>query len=654
MPSTSSTTGPSQSPRPPGPVAEPKHTNPAFTAPPTDTTRPTLRGTFGMVSSTHWLGTACAQAVIERGGNAFDAAVAGAFVLHVVEPHLNGPGGDMTAIISAASDGTAGPQVVMGQGPAPAAATIEHYGGQGLEMVPGAGALAAAVPGAVDAWLLLLADYGSWELADVLDYAIGYARDGHPPTARVCATIAAVQELFTEHWPSSAAVWLPEGRVPGEHGLLRNPAYARTLERLVEAGADASDRVARIQAARTEWKSGFVARAAGDFVKSVHRHSSGTDHAGVVTAADFAGFSARFEPALSIEFRGVTVAKTGPWGQGPVLLQTLAILDGFDDGHLDPSTVRGAHTILEALKLAMADRDAYYGDPDEADRVPMAVLLSADYAASRRALIGERASAEYRPGSIVGFTAYRPPLRTAAEFGAESAGRPVPAEKAGRRGRPGQPGGRFGGPGTGEPTVDSSGETRGDTCHIDVVDRWGNMIAATPSGGWLQSSPVIPELGFCLGTRLQMTWLDEDAPSALRPGRRPRTTLTPTMLLSNDLPLAVLGSPGGDQQEQWQLLYLLRTIVGGYSPQQAIDAPALHTTSLAGSFWPRTWEPGGAVVEDRLGEDVIAGLAARGHVVTRAGSWALGRLCVAGRIPDSGTFYAAANSRGMQGYAAGR
>src|SRR5690606_19329382 len=213
--------------------------------------------------------------------------------------------------------------------------------------------------------------------------------------------------------------------------------------------------------------------------------------------------------------------------------------------------------------------------------------------------------------------------------------------------------------GVGEPTVSPTGDRRGDTCHIDVVDRWGNMISATPSGGWLQSSPTIPELGFALGTRLQMMWLEEGAASSLAPGRRPRTTLTPTLVLRDGQSVTALGSPGGDQQDQWQLLYLLRTIVGGYSPQQAIDAPAFHTRSMPDSFWPRTWDPARAVVEDRLGEDglggdVIAELERRGHPVTRAGAWSLGRLSAVTRDPATGLLGAAAHPRGMQGYAGGR
>ncbi|WP_193509129.1 gamma-glutamyltransferase [Cryobacterium sp. BB736] len=591
-----------------------------YTPPRAFTTRPTLTGSFGMAASTHWIATASAQAVLERGGNAFDAAVACGFVLHVVEPHLNGPGGDLVGIFATAEQPGI-PVVLMGQGPAPAGATIEHYRAEGLQLVPGSGALAAAIPGAVDAWLLLLRDHGTWELADVLAFAIGYARDGHPLLERVSATIGRVAELFTEHWPSSAEQWMPDGAVPAPGALVRNEALARTYERLASSAGDT--REARIDAARAQWREGFVADAIDAFVRTPHRHSTGADHAGVIRASDLAGWQASYEPAVTLDFRGHTIAKAGPWSQGPALLQSLAILDGFGDERLDPSTGLGAHTILEAQKLALADREAYYGDTGD---VALERLLSPENAAERRALITDAASHELRPGRVAGRSPFVPELRTA---GASAAG-------------------------AGEPTVSRTGETKGDTCHIDVIDRWGNIVAVTPSGGWLQSNPTIPELGFCLGSRLQMTWLIPDAPSSLVPGRRPRTTLTPTLILRDGRAVGALGSPGGDQQDQWQLPYLLRTIVGGYEPQQAIDAATLHTTSFPDSFWPRTWVPGGAVVEDRLGDEVIGELEARGHVVTRAGDWTLGRLSTAGLDPETGLLYAAANPRGNQGYAAGR
>lgn len=591
----------------------------SFVPPPAFTTRPTITGTFGVSASTHWLATAAAQAVLERGGNAFDAVVAGGFVLHVVEPHLNGPGGDLVGIFATAEHlGT--PVVLVGQGPAPQRASIAHYRAEGLDLVPGAGGLAAAVPGAVDAWLTLLRDHGTWEVADVLAYAIGYARDGHPLLAQAATTIGRVASLFTEHWPTSAALWMPQGRVPEAGTILRNPAYAAVLERLIAAGSGIrgpGERAGRIDAARREWKS-RVGESAARFLATPHRHSDGADHAGVIEAADIAAFEAGYEDAVSIEFRGHTIAKAGAWTQGPALLQTLRILDGCAE--VDPSTEQGAHTILEALKLALADRDAYYGDGD----LTLGTLLSEEYAASRRALIGAEASHTWRPGDLPGRTPHRPALR--------SADGSVPQ-------------------GIGEPT-------RGDTCHIDVTDRWGNMVAVTPSGGWLQSSPTIPELGFCLGTRLQMMWLDAASPAALHPGRRPRTTLTPTLVLREGRAVMALGTPGGDQQEQWQVPVLLRMLAGGYSPQEAIDAPSMHTTALIDSFWPRGWNPAGVVVEDRLGDEVIEGLSARGHEVTRAGDWALGRVSAVGRTALPGEqaalLWAAANPRGMQGYAAGR
>ena len=597
-----------------------------FTPPSGFTTRPTLEGAFGMAASTHATATAVAQAVLERGGNAFDAVVAGGFVLHVVEPHLNGPGGDLVGIFHTAD--ASAPTVLMGQGPAPAGATIAHFTGEGLDLVPGAGGLAAAVPGAVDAWLVLLRDHGTWELGDVLSFAIGYARDGHPLLPAAATTIARVAELFRESWPTSAAQWMPDGEIPAAGALVRNPAYAAVLERLAAAGAGAGDRQQRIDAARREWKTGLVAQAASAFLARAHRHSSGTDHAGVITPDDFAGFDAGYEPAVTAGFRGYVVAKAGAWTQGPALLEALRILDGFEDDALDPATARGAHTIVEALKLALADRDAYFGDAGDEDGLVDA-LLSEGYIASRRAEIGDRASQEWRPGAVPGRVGFSPPLRRDGGLTAAAAG-------------------------AGEPTVAKSGVTRGDTCHIDVVDRWGNIIAVTPSGGWLQSSPTVPELGFCLGTRLQMTWLDEASPSALRPGTRPRTTLTPTLVLRDGAPVMACGTPGGDQQEQWQLPMLLRMLVGGYTAQQAIDAPTLHTTAVVDSFWPRTWTPAGVVAEDRLGAAVLDGLAARGHSVTVSGPWSLGRLSAVGIDSSRGVLWAAANPRGMQGYAAGR
>jgi gamma-glutamyltranspeptidase/glutathione hydrolase len=593
----------------------------------TFTTRPTLEGTFGMVSSTHWIASQCAMRTLELGGNAFDAAVTAGFVLHVVEPHLNGPGGEVPAIITTAEDPT--PKVLCGQGPAPSGATIDYYRSQGMDLIPGSGPLAAAVPGAVDAWLLLLRDKGTRSLEDVLSPAIGYARQGHPLLPRVTSTIETVQELFESDWSTSADLWLPDGTAPQPGSLFANPTYANTLQRLVDEGqAAGGSREEQIDVARRAWREGFVAEAVDAFSGKAFRDSSGEAHAGLVTGADMAAFSATWEDATTLDWQGHTVAKTAAWGQGPVLLQTLAMLDALSDPEaLDPGSSDGIHVIAECLKLAFADREAWYGDVD----VPLESLLSREYAAQRAALVGETASTELRPGTPDG---REPALPAYVRGGGVPAG--------------------SGDATTGEPTVNTSGTTRGDTCHVDVVDRWGNMISATPSGGWLQSSPAIPELGFCLGSRMQMFWLEEGLASSLAPGKRPRTTLTPTMVLRGGRPVMACGSPGGDQQEQWQLVFLLRHVVHGDSLQEAIDAPSWHTTSFPASFYPRETQPGVVVAEERLGSGVFAGLERRGHTVRVSDPWSLGRLCAVTRDPDSGVVRAGANPRGMQGYAVGR
>jgi gamma-glutamyltranspeptidase / glutathione hydrolase len=585
----------------------------------TFTTRPTLSGTYGMVSSTHWVASQSAMRLLELGGNAYDAAVAAGFVLHVVEPHLNGPGGDLPAIVGR-SGGT--PQVLCGQGPAPAGATAEHFEAAGLTMVPGSGPLATAVPGAFDAWMLLLRDHGTMTPAQVLAPAEHYARHGHPLLAAVSATVERVADLFGDHWPTSAEVWLHGGRAPAPGELHRNTAWADTLAALVRAGDDAGgSREARIEAVRAAWSQGFVAEAVDRFARRPHRHSGGQVLPGVVTGADLAAYRASWEEPVTLDWQGHTIAKTGPWGQGPTLLQVLQMA-----GDADPGSGEGVHRIVEAWKLAMADREAWFGDSAD---VPLDALLDPAYAAQRAGLIGAQADLSVRPGAPAG---QEPRLAVLARAEVDH---PVDAT-------------------VGEPTVRRDGVTRGDTCHVDVVDRWGNMISATPSGGWLQSSPVVPELGFPLGSRLQMMWLEQGLPSSLVPGRRPRTTLSPTLVLRDGEPVLACGSPGGDQQDQWQSLFLLRHLAGGAGLQEAIDAPMFHTTSFPGSFYPRATEPGVLVAEERVGAQVLQALAERGHRLQVQGPWTLGRMCAVGRDPHTGVLTAGANPRGMQGYAVGR
>jgi gamma-glutamyltranspeptidase / glutathione hydrolase len=590
------------------------------------TTRPEIEGTFGVVTSTHWIATAVGMAVLEKGGNAFDAAVATAFTLQVVEPHLNGPGGDVPVIVYDTRRGK--PEVICGQGPAPAAATISYYRNQGLDLVPGTGLLAACVPGTFETWMLLLRDYGTVSLRDVLAPAIGYAQNGHPLVERAHATIASVAQPFRDHWPSSAAVYLPNDSVPATGTLFANQALAATYLRiLTEAERAGGDRVVQIEAARKSWSQGFVAAAIDRFCRTQEiLDSSGRAHRGVLTGEDMARWTPRIEAPLTYDYGRYTVCKTGPWGQGPVMLQQLALLKGFDLDGMDPAGADFIHLQVECAKLAYADREEFYGDPDFVE-VPMARLLSDAYNSERRKLVDGTASLMLRPGSIPGYGGKisphrRQPVDTAAFAGA------------------------------GEPTIGELAVADGDTVHFDIIDQAGNMVSATPSGGWLQSSPVIPELGFPLGTRAQMFWLDEGHPAALAPGKRPRTTLTPTLVLRDGEPYLGAGTPGGDQQDQWITQFFLRHVHAGLNLQEAIDAPAWHSEHFPSSFWPRAARPGVLVLEGRIAKETAAELKRRGHVVEIGAEWSEGRLTAASR--DGPKRRAAANPRGMQGYAAGR
>jgi gamma-glutamyltranspeptidase / glutathione hydrolase len=626
------------------------------------TTRPELAGTFGMVASTHWLASAAGMAVLESGGNAFDAAVAAGFTLQVVEPHLNGPGGEVPVIGHDARRGET--FVVCGQGTAPAAATVEAYTDLGLDLVPGSGLLAATVPGAVGGWLLLLREYGTMRLRDVLSYAIGYAESGYPLVPNISLAIAGVADLFREYWHSSAEVYLPGGGVPAPGSRFANPVLAATFKRvLAEAERAGDDRDEQIEAARRAWYDGFVAEEIARFAVGAVMDVTGERHRGLLTGHDMSTWHARLETPVSYEYEGLSVMKTGPWGQGPVFLQQLALLSGMGlpsalaaeasvrlservrGASMRPGSGEFIHTVVEVAKLAFADREAWYGDPDYFN-VPLEHLLSNEYNDERRKLIGETASLELRPGHPGGQKPRLPHFATN-PFGGSGGGN--------RRGS-----GAFGiDPATGEPlsrpaTVLANEEQagRGDTCHLDIADRWGNVVTATPSGGWLQSSPVIPSLGFCLGSRAQMFTLDPGLPATIAPGKRPRTTLTPTLVLDGGEPCLAFGTPGGDQQDQWTVGFFLNHVHFGMNLQQAIDFPAFHSAHFPSSFYPRDAHPGRLDVESRIGDEAVAELRRRGHDVQVQAPWSLGRISAVAR--RGGMLYAAANPRGMQGYAVGR
>jgi gamma-glutamyltranspeptidase/glutathione hydrolase len=598
----------------------------SFVNPSLFTTRPEIQGTFGVVASTHWIATAVGMGMLERGGNAFDAGVATAFALQIVEPHLNGPGGDVPIIVRDARRGRT--EVICGQGPAPAGATIPRFRELELDLIPGTGLLAPCVPGCFDSFMVLLRDYGTVSLAEALGPAIGYAQRGHPLVERASATIATVRDHFLAHWPTSAALWLDRGEVPAPGVMFSNPTLAETYSRVLREAAGPGGREAEIERARKVWARGFVAEAIDKFCGSEEvMDVSGRAHRGLLTGADMAAWSATIEEPIGYDYGRYRVLKPGPWCQGLAALQQLALLKPLPFDGLDPSGPDFIHWQVEAAKLAFADRDTFYGDPAFA-AVPTDILLSDAYNDKRRALIGPKASLDQRPGVIPGY-GMALMTRTAEE------GRVA-----------------VGSSGSGEPTVGRLGQSRGDTVHFDIVDRHGNMIAATPSGGWLQSSPTIPSLGFCLGTRAQMFVLEEGHPASLAPGKRPRSTLSPTMALRDGEPYLAWGSPGGDQQDQWIPQFFLRHVHAGLNLQESIDAPAWHTEHFPSSFWPRAARPGVLVVESRVPDSTVAELRRRGHIVEVGPAWSEGRLVAAAR--DRDRLKAAANPRGMQAYAAGR
>lgn len=601
-------------------------------------TRPEIHGWFGVSASTYAPASQTALRMLELGGNAFDAAVAGGFVLQAIAPHLNGPAGDIAMLFYDKNTGEA--RALCGQGPTPKAATIDRFRDLGLTTVPGTGLLSAVVPGAFDAWMALLAEKGTLTLREVLEPALLYWRYGAPVDERMHATLTAAEPIFRNYWPTSVETFLGMSGIPDLGGTLKNPIAADTFERLItEAEAAGRDRLVQIEAARYAWSDGFVADAIDRFCKDTCVIDvSGEEHGALLRGEDLSGWRASFETPRRLRYAGYDILKCESWTQGPALLQTLALLPSSDIANLDPNGPDFVHRLTESLKLAFADRESFYGDPD-VSRIPMDLLLSESYTAERRKLIDENASTDWRPGTIDG---YGSSIDYAA---AASRARGV---------------GLLASYGGGEPTVQSIAEggyrstVNGDTCYIAVADAMGNMVSATASGGWLQSSPAITELGFPLGTRAQMMWLDPGSPSGMGPGRRPRSTLTPTLVLDEDgAARLACGTPGGDQQDQWQASFLLRVLLHGQGLQAAIEAPSFHCEHWPNSFYPRHASPGKLVLEGRYDATTIQNLTARGHKVTVGDDWSEGRICAVGRDRD-GLLRGAANPRGGMGYAVGR
>jgi len=562
-----------------------------------------------MVAAGHYLASAIGLRMLEQGGNAIDAGVAAGFALSLLKPQSVGIGGEGPILIHLASEHRS--VAINGQGWAPRAATIDWFKQRGITLIPSDGFLPATVPAQFAGWCTALRRFGTLSLKDVLGPAVELAEGGWPMYAALRNGILKVAERYRTEWPTSAAIYLRDGQVAENGELIKNPDWARSLKGAIDASLRETSREASIQAAIDYFYAGPIAQQAVQFATdNAFLDDSGEAHTGLLSLEDFAEFGARgtrVEEPVSATYRGIDVLKCGPWSQGPVLLQQLKLLEGFDLAALGHNTAAYLHTYLEAAKLAFADRERYYGDPQFVD-VPLPRLLSDDYAAERRKLINpRRASLEQRPGEVhAGATSDRWPVVT------------------------------------------------GDTTHVDAVDRWGNLFAATPSGGWIGSSPVVDGLGFPLGTRGQMFYLDERHANALQPGKRPRTTLTPSLALRDGQPWLAFGTPGGDQQDQWSLQFLLNVIDFSMDLQEALDAPTVQTTHFPGSFYPHASDPGGCRVEARITPEVRSELQALGHKVQVDGAWSHGQVTAVAYEPASGVVSGAASPRGRVAYVMGR
>ena len=596
--------------------------------------RPELVGTFGVVTSTHWQASAAGMKMLEKGGNAFDAAVAAGCVLHIVEPDQNGPGGDLPLIFW--SQRKQKVEVICGQGVAPAAISIRALREMDLDIMPGIGHLPTVVPGSFGAWMRLLRDYGTLTVRDVLEPAIAIAHQGFFLTATVASVLSRCRDFMKQHWPTSAEAYLVKGHAPEAGSLYALPMQANTYERIVrEAEAVGGNREDQVEAARKAWYEGFVAEAVDSFMREAVMDTTGEPHRGFMTGDDLANWQEQIEEPVALDYGDYTVYKTGPWAQSPVFLQQLALLKGFDIAGMAPDGPEFVHTVQECAKLAFADREAFYGDPSFVE-VPLGTLLSDSYNDERRKLIDGKASVEFTAGEIPG---YGGQIQLRAIGSTDVTHTQMRVDY-----KPGSP--------SYLTWSQVQSDSHGDTCHFDIIDCWGNMISGTPSGGWLSGSPAVPGLGFPISVRGQMFSLDHEHPNSLAPGKRPRTTLTPTLALRNNDPYLVFGTPGGDQQDQWALHAFLHHVHHGMNLQESLDAPSFYTNHLPSSFYPREWDPCSLAIEEHFPGTTIAELDRRGHKLQIYPQWGhYNSMTMASKV---GPMIKAGASPRRQCYAVGR
>ncbi|MCK4850675.1 MAG: gamma-glutamyltransferase family protein [Phycisphaerae bacterium] len=578
--------------------------------------RPVIMGSRGVVSAGHYLGAEAGLSMLRRGGNAMDAAAAVGFALTVLLPQQNGLAGEAPMLVySSEEDKT---WALSGHGTAPRAATLAQFERLGLDIIPGDGLLGAIVPPAVASWILLLQRFGTMRLSEVLAPAIELAEGGFAMFDSLGGQIEGLVDRFRRDWPSSAENYLVNGQVPGSGNLWVQRELAGTLRRLSRADRRFKSRDAGLRAAHEAFYQGPIAKSIVRFCKSTSVPDAAGSHKGLLSLEDLAGFEAKLEEPVTSTYRGFRVFKCSSWTQGPVLLQSLNLLEGFNNlagmGH---NSTKYIHTVVECMKLAYADREFYYGDPDFV-RVPLKKLLSKAYSRQRQRLVNpRRASLKLRPGNHPAMM-----VKTVLDELGKGGGRIRPKD--------------------------------GDTTSIQVIDRAGNVVSVVPSGGWLQSSPAIPGLGFPLGTRGQMFILSAGHPNCLEPGKRPRTTLTPTLAgRLGSAPHLAIGSPGGDCQDQWTLQFFLNVVEFEMSLQEAVEAATFWTGHFPASFYPRTAEPGSLYVESRVPKRCRDELAKRGHLIRPEAPWAGGNTMAVSIDRKTGVICGAASPRYDPAYAVG-
>jgi len=557
-------------------------------------TRPVITGKKGVVAAGHYLAASAGIKMFAKGGNAVDAGVAAGFALAVLKPHENSLGGECPILIYSPKGNCV--KAISGQGVAPAKATVSWFKENGIEEIPGDGFLPATVPGMFGAYCTALLYYGRLKLADVLEPAIEIAAGGFPVYGALRNSIASCQKRFLEEWPSSAEVFMPDMKVPKNGQILKQPALAKTLGEIAAIANQYSDRENAIEKAIEHFYHVMMAERIIKFTKNNFiKDATGRKHGALLEPQDFYDYTTKIEDPVYVDYRNYRVFKCGPWTQGPVFLQQLKLLEGFDLAGMKHNSGDYIHLLIEAAKLAFADREKYYGDPDFSE-VPLSMLLSGEYNAKMRKRI------DLKKANNDCLWELSHDSQDAALY-------------------------------------------TGDTTHLDTIDEDGMMMSATPSGGWIPSSPVIPDLGFPLGTRAQVFNLNAGHPNCIEPKKRPRTTLTPSIAFKDGMPWLAFGTQGGDMQDQWTLQFFLNVSEFNMDLQQAIDEPTFHTEHFPNSFYPHGINRGMVSIEEGIGLETAYKLQELGHKIRLVRPNSNGQVCAVSRNPKTGIIEGAASAK---------